>query len=210
MLSKPLREAVVFSGAVAALFLIAGLCCLYWAYNRGAFGAARVEHPVNLKVGSEITVHFLVPSKGDHDVEIWYPRNASDDVNNDLGRMLGKATLRTGDAPVAEIELPVKHTRSDRDGAAMVVFTGPMEPRNDYSLSLQIDRIPPGLARSQAEVKVELDPLYYSIFLQVELEAAALLLLALSCVVLSVRWWRAATRAAGDQENVKRISDAGT
>ena len=91
--SRSLREAVRFSTVVAALFLIAAWYCLHWAYSRGAFGRAPVEHPVNLKAGSSIAIEFSVPYRGDRDIEIWYPRNASDDVCKDLDGILGKATL---------------------------------------------------------------------------------------------------------------------
>ena len=193
-----LREAVKFSAAVAALFLIVALCCLHWLYSRGAFGTAPDEHLVNLKAGSSINVPLSVANRGDHDVEIGYSRNASDDVSQDLTRIFGKATLRSGGFLVAQVELPVLHTRSDRDGSAMVLFTGPMEPRNHYELSLQIDRIPPDLARSQAVVKTELEHLYPLIFMQVELEMVGLLLIASLCLFLSIRWSRAAARVEGD------------
>jgi hypothetical protein len=65
------------------------------------------------------------------------------------------------------------HGRSDRDGSAMVLFTGPTEPRNDYSLSLEIDRIPPDLAQSQAVVKVGLVSDYYLFFFVSEASSRA-------------------------------------
>jgi hypothetical protein len=83
----------------------------------------------------------------------------------------------------------------------MVLFTGPMEPRNDYNLLLQVDGIPQSLAESQAVVKVKLVSDYYLFFWQVKLLGALLLLAALSCAFLSVRWWRAAVRAGGDQKD---------
>lgn len=198
---KSLREAVKFSAAVAALFLIAALCCLHWAYSRGAFGAAPVEHPVNLKAGSSINVHFSVPNRGDHRIMIWYSRDASDDVSKNLDGIVGKATLRIGEDLVAQFPLPVYNHSCDGDGCAMVLFIGPTEPRNDYSLLLQVDRIPQSLAESQAAVKVELVSDYYLLFLELELVAALLLLAALSCAFLSARWWRAAARAGGDQND---------
>ena len=189
--SRSLREAIKFSSAVAALFLIAALFCLYWLYNNGAFGSAPVEHPVDLKAGPSINVHFSVPYRGGRDIEIWYPRHASDDVNEEVRQIFGEMTLRTDGSLIEQKVLPVDHFRSDRDGFAMVIFTGPMEPRNDYSLLLQVDRIPQSLANSQARVKVEITFDYYSIFLQLELVVTLLLLATASCAFLSVRWWRA-------------------
>lgn len=214
-----MREAVKFSTVVAVLFLIAAWYCLQWAYSRGAFGRVPVEHPVNLKAGSSSAVQFSVPYRGDRDIEIWYPRNASGNVCKDLDGILGKATLtlrgkedvpgifgegplhRPPETAVAQFPLPVYHHSSDRDGCAMVLFTGPMEPRNDYNLLLQVDGIPQSLAESQAVVKVKLVSDYYLFFWQVKLLGALLLLAALSCAFLSVRWWRAAVRAGGDQKD---------
>jgi hypothetical protein len=177
---------------------------------------APVERPVNLKAGSSISVHFSVPYRGDRDMEIWYPRKASDDVCKDLDGILGKATLTLrgkedvpgifGEGPsrrppetrVAQFPLPVDHHRGDADGCAMVLSTGPMEPQNDYSLLLQVDSIPQSLADSQATVKVELVSDYYLLFLELELVGILLLLAALFCAFLSVRWSRAAARARGN------------
>lgn len=192
--AKRLREAVKFSAVLAALFLIAACYCLHWAYSRGAFEAASVKHPVNLKAGSSIQLHFSVPKRGDHELKIWYSRNASDDVGKDLDKIFGKATLRVGNALVEEVPLPVSHQASTRDGSAMVLSTGPMDPRNDYSLLLQIDGIPPSLSQSQAMVKVELAPYYHLLFLELEVMAALSFLAALSCTFLSVRWWRATSQ----------------
>src|ERR1700730_4380107 len=97
-----LRESVRFSAAVAVCFFVAALFCLYWAYSRGAFGAALAERSVNLKAGSSVNVPFSVPNKGDHDVEIWYPRSASDDVSKNLQEIFGEATLGVGDASIAQ------------------------------------------------------------------------------------------------------------
>lgn len=197
--SKSLREAVRFSALVAALLLIAAWSCLHWAYSRGAFTNVPVERPIRLESGSATTVHFSVPHWGDRDIEIWYPRNASDDVSKNVCRIFGKMTLRTDGSLVEQKALPVDHSRSDRDGAAMVISTGPMAPRNDYSLLLEIDRMPPDLARSQAVVKVEPVPDYYLVFFQLEVVSALLLLAALSCAFLSVRWWRTIACAGGDR-----------
>ena len=199
--SKSLREAAKFSAAVAALFLIAALYCLHWLHSRGAFGNGTVECPIHLESGSSITVHFSVPYRGDHDIEIWYPRNASGDVEKDVRQIFGKMTLRTDGSLVEQKVLPVDHGRSDRGGSAMVLSTGPMEPRNDYSLSLEIDRIPPDLARSQGVVRTELEHLYPLIFWQVEFACMCFLLISLFCLFLSVRWWRSAARAEGDQQD---------
>ena|ERR1039457_4308263 len=200
---KSLREAVKFSAAIAILFLITAWYCLHWAYGRGAFGTTPVERPVNLKAGSSVDVHFSVPNRGDRDVEIWYPLNASDDVDKDLRGISGKAALRIGENLVAQFPLPVDHSRSYQDGRAMVLFTGPMESRNDYSLLLQIDHIPQSLVESQATVKVKLVSDYYFLFLELELVGGLSLLAAFLCAFLSVRWWRAAARAEGDQKEYK-------
>jgi hypothetical protein len=82
----------------------------------------------------------------------------------------------------------------------MVLFAGPMEPRNDYSLLLQVDRIPQSLAESQATVKVVELVSDDHLLLELELVGALLLLAALSCAFLSVRWSRAAARAGGDRK----------
>lgn len=197
--SKSLREAAKFSALVAALFLIAAWYCLHWAYNRGAFTNVPVERPIRLESGSSTTVQFSVPHWGDRDIEIWYPRNASGDVSKDVGQIFGKMTLHTDRSLVEQKALPVDHGRSDRDGSAMVISTGPMRPGNDYSLLLEIDRMPPDLARSQAVLKVELVSDYYLAFFSVEVVSALLLLAASSCAFLSVRWWRTIARAGGDR-----------
>lgn len=187
---KSLREAVKFSAGIAALFLTASFGCLHWAYSRGAFGAATVECPIRLENGSSINVHFSVPNRGDHDIEIWYPRNASDDVGKDVRQIFGAATLRIGDAPVAQFPLPVDHGRSYRDGSAMVLFSGPMNPRNDYILVLRVDSIPSDLAGSQAIVRVPLVADYHLLFLELEGTGVLMLLAGVFCAFLSVRWWR--------------------
>jgi hypothetical protein len=83
----------------------------------------------------------------------------------------------------------------------MVLSTGPMEPQNDYNLLLQVDSIPQSLADSQAMLKVELISDYTFLFLELELVGALLLLAALFCAFLSVRWSRAAARARGDRKD---------
>jgi hypothetical protein len=194
-----LRESVRFSAAVAAGFFVAALFCLYWAYSRGAFGNTTEEHLVNLKAGSSINVPLSVANRGDHNVEIRYSRNASDDVSKGLVEIFGKATLRSGGSVVAEVALPVDQTTSDPDGSAMILFTLPMNPQNHYELSLQVDRIPLELERSQAVVRTELDRLYPLIFLQVEVAIIVLLLMAMLSIFFSIRWWRAVHACEGNQ-----------
>ena len=163
-----------------------------WLHNRGAFGASTVEHAINLKTGSPVTVHFSVPKIGDHDVSIWYPRRISQDIGRDLSTIFGKVTLFNGDAQVEKIELPTGHTRCDSDGCAMIVFRGPTTPRNDYSLLFELERMAPGLVHSQAVLKIELAPDYYMSFLIGEVGTAILILLTLMSGFLAARWWRAA------------------
>jgi hypothetical protein len=197
---RSIREAVKFAAAMAAVFLIAALCAIQWLHHRGAFGTARDEHPVNLKPGSAIQVPLSVSSSADHDVAIWYSRTLSDNLERKLDGILGKATLRSGENIIAQAELPVDHTLSDQDGAAIVLFTVMMEPKNNYTLSLQVDRIPPDLTRSTAVIKTELEHLYPLIFWQVEFAATLFLSIALFCMFLLIRWWRAA--AAGGHDGI--------
>jgi hypothetical protein len=192
--SKSLREAVSFSVAMAVLFVIAAWCCLQWAYSRGAFTSATVERPIHLESGSSATVHFSVPHRGDRDIAIWYPRNATGDVGKDVCQIAGKMTLRTDGSLVEQKALPVDHGRGTRESAAMVLSAGPMEPGNDYSLLLEIDHMSPDLARSQAVLRVELVRDYYLFFLQLEFASALLLAGAFLSALLSLRWWRVAGR----------------
>ena len=95
-----LREAVKFSGAVAALLVVAVFCCVGWLYNRGAFAASRVERNANLRSGSSTDVYLSVPNSGDHEIQIWYPRSASDDVAKAVSEIFGTVTLLNAGAPV--------------------------------------------------------------------------------------------------------------
>jgi hypothetical protein len=200
---KSVREAVKLSGGLAALFLVGALYCIHWLSSHGAFGKTTVDYPINLQNGSSIIVHFSVPYRADYDIGIWYKRNASDDGEKNVRQIVGRMTLRTDGSLVEQKALPVDHGRSDRDGSAMVLFTGPMEPRNDYSLSLEVDRVPPALVRSQGVVRIELEHLYPLIFWQVEFAVLCSVLISLFCLLMSVRWRRATTRAEKATECVR-------
>ncbi len=198
-IAKSLREAVKLSAAIAMLFLGATLSCLYWAYSRGAFGATAFEYPVYLEDSSSVNVHFSVTEKGDHDVEIQYSYDASEKVrkvHKDLEQISGKAILRTGGVVLAYATLPVEHERFTNGFGSMILFTRAMEPRTDYDLELEINRLPSTFAGSQGTVRVELDPTYYLIFPQLALLAVWLLLLGLLCTFVSIRWWRVANSTA--------------
>lgn len=194
--AQSLREAVKLSGAMAALFFIASFGCWYWAYSRGAFGIGPDEHLVNLRPGTTIDVRLSIRNRADHDVEISYSRDVADDGKH-LWDIEGKATLRYGHCVIAQAKLPVDHSRSTRDDVAMVLFTVAAQPRNDYVLSLEIEQIPPELARSPAIIRTEIEHLYYLIFWQTELAALGLLLIASLCVFLSIRW-RATVKGNSD------------
>jgi hypothetical protein len=177
---------------MAALFLTGALCCLYWSYSRGAFGNASVMQALNLAPASAIEAQFSVPYKGDHDLLIWYSGTQSTIQCDDLDAIIGKAVLRVGDALIIELTLPVRHHRFEADGCAMVLWTGPMEPKVRYSLVIETDRMPESLAKLQANLKIDPVADYSFLFLSLELFGAVLFLAALSCAIFSVRWRRAA------------------
>ena len=82
----------------------------------------------------------------------------------------------------------------------MVVLSEALIPGNEYTLVLQIDDIPENLAQSQAEVRVEINPDYYMLFLELEVVGAVFVLAALCSAVLAVRWSRG---SAGNEGSVR-------
>lgn len=178
----------------AGLLLFAtAVYCRYWTYTRGASGITPVQLPVRLEENVPVSARFSVAEKGDHDVEIEYSSDASDDVGRDLDKISGKATLTCDGAVLAQAKLPVEHGRFSNGHGAMVLFTVSTKPRDEYVLLLQISRLPPTLARSQASVKVELDPNYYFLFWPIRLLSVLLLLSALLCMFPLIRYgWRMA------------------
>jgi hypothetical protein len=171
------------------MFLAVAFCCLWWLHSvGGCFGVDPVERAASLRNEALVEVRFSPSAKGEQSIGIWYPRNASSDVSNDLNKLFGRANLLVGGNPVAEILLPTYHTSCDHDGCGMILFTGPMTSRSDYSLSLKIDRMPQALEQFQAVVKIELTPEYHSLFFTIECLAAVLILAAFSCAYLSISW----------------------
>jgi len=147
---------VKLSTTLAVLLLALSGYGLYWEQTRGAFRHKRAGTPINISVGALLKVPFSVAEKGDHDVEIQYASDASEDVGKDLQEVTGRATLTSSGALLAQANLPVLNERFAKGNARMVLFTLPMEPRKDYVLSLAVDQVPENLSGSQAKVVVEL------------------------------------------------------
>lgn len=202
VLNHSLRQAATLSAGIATLFILGSFGCLYFVNSRGAFGSRLDEHVAELKPGSVVDVQLSPSTRGDRDVEIWYPRHASDDISKAVTEISGKATLRSDGFLITEVNLPVIHTQSDRDGVGMVLFTEALEPRNHYKLSLQIDRMPTELAGVRAVVKTEMASMYPLIFWQIEGLAMALFVVASLGAFLSIRWWRVAASPQPDQQSM--------
>jgi hypothetical protein len=65
----------VKSWTVAALLLFASaLYCFYWVQSRGGFGRSPIEIPVRLEEGRSLSVAFSVRERGEHYVELQYPK----------------------------------------------------------------------------------------------------------------------------------------
>jgi len=174
--------------ALGILLLVASAYCWYWLYSRGAYGAAPLEIPIQLKAGASVTTRFSVRERGDHEIIIQYPMKVHSWLSRDVTEFSGKARLTSGTS-VVEANLPVHHLISYDDKHGMILFTIPTKPLKEYVLSLQIDRIPPTLAQSdsQASVRVALDNNYYLIFGPIETFALVLLALALLCIFPAIR-----------------------
>lgn len=186
-LSRKQGKKGIFAAAGAVLFVTLSLGCWYWLVSRGAFSNTMVECPIRLESGSSRVVRFSVPTTGDHDIGLWYRRDASNDVGKDVRQISGRATLRSGDSIIDEKALPVDHGRTDANGSAMIIFTRPMVRRTDYSLSLEITGIPPKLATSEGFVRTDVDHLYPLVFSQVEFASGCFFLISLGCLAMSLR-----------------------
>jgi hypothetical protein len=149
---------------IAVLLFAAALYCWHWNYGRGAFWAKPVGIPIRIGGESSIKIPFSVSERGHHDVELQYLNEASDDLERDLYGLTGRATLLSGGTVLLETDLPVYHRRYDGHSIALVLFSFETEPAKQYTLLLKINRIPPGLERAQATVKIEIDPHYYVLF----------------------------------------------
>jgi hypothetical protein len=174
--------------SIAAAFLFAGVLYIwYWAYGHGGFSSKGVEIPIEIVQGRSVNVRFSVPEAGDHYVMIAYPKGEVDPRGKALEAITGKAILSLGGTLLTETELPVDHQTSTRDYDAMVLFTLPTEPYKQYTLSLQITRLPPALIAAHPAMRVELDGHYMFIVWQVELLGFLMVVAAILCGIPVVR-----------------------
>ncbi len=174
----------VKSWTVLALLLLAGaVYCFYWLYGHGAFGTSPIEIPVHLDEGSRLSTSFYVSEKGQHYIELQYPKVATYDIDRELDAIAGKATLTSHGGFIARANLPVGH----RGFYSMVLFTLSMEPHREYHLSLDVARLPSALKQARPTIKVWVDPHYNLIFPQIELLGVLLVVLALFCLVPGIR-----------------------
>jgi hypothetical protein len=146
-------------------------------------------------------VRFSVPYRGDYELQIWYSREQTALMCDELDGIVGKATLLNGNGIVEELSLPVRHHVGDKDGCAMILLTAPMEPAMEYSVAFQIERMPEKFARVQATIKVEHPAEYNYLFLLLEGVAAGLVLGSGVCILFAVRWWRMVRAAQSDHGN---------
>jgi hypothetical protein len=102
-----MSKSVKLSTTVAFLLFATALYSWHWAQSRGAFGAVPVEAPIRLEEGASTKVPFSVVERGNHDVEIQYPSDASEDVDKGLYGISGKANLTSSGAGVVQARLPV-------------------------------------------------------------------------------------------------------
>jgi hypothetical protein len=189
MFNKMRMRRYVKSWTALALLLFAGaVYCFSWLYTRGAFGRSPIEIPVRLEEGRSLSVTFSVRERGEHYVELQYPKARAHDIDRELNAVAGKATLTSDGRPVARVNLPVGHPGI----YSPVLFALPMEPHRDYRLSLEFAHVPPALKDVQPVIKVWMDPHYNLIFPQLELLGALLVVLTLFCLLPGIRHqaWR--------------------
>jgi hypothetical protein len=173
--------------AIGILLLVGCAYAWYWIYSRGAFKDQAVEAPITLQQGAPTNVRFFVAEKGDHNVEIDYPSDASRDVGRSLARLSGRATLMRAGEIIAQVPLPSGSLTGSKGHSAMALFTISTEPSDQYSLSLDIHQIPQDLAGSRAIVRVYRHWGYGFIFLELEWLAMVSLLAGMFCIFPAIR-----------------------
>ncbi len=172
---------------IGILLVVASAYCWYWLHSRGAFNQNPIEIPIHVTEDAPATVSFVGTERGDHYVELEYPADASNDVRHDLERITGNASLSSHGVVLAQVVLPVKHGTYANGRHAIILFTVPTKPRDEYQLSLNLAQIPAGLLTPQGHVKVEADPHYNLIFPQIEVLSVLLIVLALFCFLPGIR-----------------------
>lgn len=173
--------------SLGLLLLAAAAYTLYWVQSRGAFGTSPIEIPVHLDEHSSLSVSFSVFEKGDHYIEMQYPRAATYDVRRQLDAITGKATVTSRGGRVAEANLPVGRQTGNQRFGAMVLFALAMEPHKDYRFLLEVAHLPPALKQARPTIKVYMDPHYNLIFPQIELLGVLLVVVALLCLLSGIR-----------------------
>src|SRR6266566_897331 len=169
--------------AIGILLLICSSYCWYWLHNHGGFGAAPTEIPVRLEEDSSVSVPFSVRERGEHYVELQYPKSRGSAIHTQLDAIAGKATLTCDGRLIAHVNLPVGHQSSD----SMVLFELPLEPHRDYRLALEVAHLPDALKETRPTIKVWTDPHYNLIFPQIGLLGVLLGVLAPFCLFSGIR-----------------------
>jgi hypothetical protein len=103
-----MRRSIKF-WTVALLLFADAAYCFSWLYTRGAFGRSPIEIPVRLEEGPSLSVPVSVRERGEHYLELQYPKAGANDIDRELNAVAGKATLTSGGRAVARVNLPVGH-----------------------------------------------------------------------------------------------------
>jgi hypothetical protein len=178
--STKLRATIAILFGAIAIFLCG------WIYSRGGFSFKPLTFPIRLQQDSSVTVSFSVSERGRHEIEIQYPKDASDNLSKEFNALAGTVTLSSRGTIMTRTELRGTHQRWDSDSAAIVLLAFESEPGRQYVVSLQTVRVPPNLNNAPAIIRIELDPTQYKVFIFSFVFAILSFLIAVVCAILLI------------------------